>query len=197
MNPFQSKASDAESKTKSSRRERRGLSRRVDSEEFFSDTFKWGSEQDRRSSRRHRSSSGTKKKKLKLIGPLNDLFAKAVDYRNCRLANRSARYGSSVVSIIHRTRKKLHVQMKTDPFSRQYSIAVIKLLARIRTVCSHKGVSEEASVWGFQFYLTGQAHALSQSRLAGNIMALDAGQLEMLETYPEEVKFLLRTHAPD
>lgn len=48
-------------------------------------------------------------------------------------------------------------------------------------------------MWWFQFYLTGQAHALLQSRLAENTMAVDAKQFEVLEKYSQVVKFILRT----
>lgn len=84
---------------------RRGLSRRNDSQECSSGESKSGDEQDRRSSREHPSSSGSKKKKLKLIRPINDLFIKARNYMNYCLANRSARYDSSMASMILRTQK--------------------------------------------------------------------------------------------
>ena len=63
--------------------------------------------------------------------------------------------------------------------------------------CEHNGVREGAAVWCFHFYLTGQAHALLQSRLHGNTMAVDAEQRELLETYAEVVDLLLRTYATD
>ena len=49
----------------------------------------------------------------------------------------------------------------------------------------------------FLFYLTRQAHALLQSRVHGNTMAVDAEQRELLETDAEIVSFLLRTYATD
>ena len=49
----------------------------------------------------------------------------------------------------------------------------------------------------FPVFLTGQAHALLQSRLHGNTMAVDAEQRELLETYAEVVNFLRGTYATD
>ena len=74
---------------------------------------------------------------------------------------------------------------------------MLGFLARFKMACDHNGVSEGAAIWCFQFYLTGQAHALLQSRLHGNTMAVDAEQRELLETYAEVVNFLLRTYATD
>lgn len=48
-------------------------------------------EHDRRSRRRQAPISGSKKKKLKVIGPLKDLFTRVVAYKSYRLADKSAR----------------------------------------------------------------------------------------------------------
>ena len=132
-----------------------------------------------------------------MIRPLNDLFTKAVGYRTYRLESRSAPYDASTARRINCYRKKLEVQIKTHTFGGQDPIAVLGFLARFKMACDHNGVSEGADVWCFQFYLTGQAHALFQSRIHGNNMAVDAEQRELLETYAEVVNFLLRTYATD
>ena len=132
-----------------------------------------------------------------MIRPLNDLFTEAVDYRTYRLESRSARYDASTVRRTNRYRKKLDVQMKTHTFRGQDPIAGIGFLARFKMACDHNVVSEGAAVGCFQFYLTVQTHALHQSRLHRNTMAVDAEQREMLETYAEVVNFLLRTYATD
>ena len=132
-----------------------------------------------------------------MIRPLNDLFTKAVDYCTYPLEIRSARYDASTARRINHYRKKLDVQMKTHTFGGQDPITVLRFLARFKIACDHNGVSEGAAVWCFQFYLTGQAHALLQSRLHGNIMVVDAEQRELLQTYPEVVNFLLRTYLTD
>ena len=49
----------------------------------------------------------------------------------------------------------------------------------------------------FPVYLSGQVHALHQSRLHGNTMAFDAEQRQLLETYVEAASFLLGTYATD
>ena len=87
--------------------------------------------------------------------------------------------------------------MKTYTFGGQDPIAVLGFLARFKMACDHNGVREGAAVWCFQFYLTGQADALLQSRLHGNTMTFDAEQHELLETYSEVVNVLLRTYATD
>lgn len=92
-------------------------------------------------------------------------------------------------------RKKLHVQKKTHTFSRQDPIEIVGFLVRFKTACDHNGASGEAAVWCFQFCLTGQTHALLQSRLAGNTMVVDEKQIEMLGTYTEGANILLRTYA--
>ena len=132
-----------------------------------------------------------------MIKPLNDLFTKAVNYKTYRLECRSARYNAEVARHISRIRKKLDVQMKSHTFSGQDPIAVLGFVARFKMACDHKGVSQGDAVWCFQLYLTGQAHALLQSRLMGNAMAVDAEQRDMLESYEEVVNFLLRTYATD
>ena len=132
-----------------------------------------------------------------MIRPLNDLFTKAVDYRKYRLESRSARYDASTARRINRYRMKLDVQMRTHTFGGQDPIVVLGFLTRFKMACDHIGVSEGAAVWCFQFYLTGQAHALLQSRLHGNTMGADAEQRERLETFAEVVNLLLRTYATD
>ena len=132
-----------------------------------------------------------------MIRPLNDLFTKAVDYPTYRLESRSARYDESTARRINCYRKKLEVQMKTHTFGGQDPIAVLGFLARFKMACGHNEVSDGAAVWCFQFYLTGQAHDFLQSRLHGNIVAVDAERREPLETYAEVVNFLLRTYATD
>lgn len=90
-----------------------------------------------------------------MIEPLNDLFSKALGYRNYRLANKSACYEFSVASRTHRMRKNLDVQMRTDTFTERDPIAVLEFLARFETTCHHNllnGFSEEAVVWYFQFF---------------------------------------------
>ena len=57
--------------------------------------------------------------------------------------------------------------------------------------------SAKARPHGVSSFLTGQAHALFQSRLHGNTMEVDAKQRELLETYAEVVNVLLRTYATD
>ena len=135
--------------------------------------------------------------RVDVIKPLNELFTKAVNYKTYRLARRSAQYNSEVARHISRIRKKLDVQMKSHTFSGQDPIAILGFLARFKRVCDHNGVSQGAAVWCFQFYLTGQAHALLQSRLIGNTMAVDSEQRDMLESYEEVFNFLLRTYATD
>lgn len=76
-------------------------------------------------------------------------------------------------------------------------MAVLLFLARFKTACDHHGVSEEAAVWFFQFYVTGKAHALIQFCLAGNTMAVHAGKFEILRTCQEVLSFLWRTYAAD
>ena len=132
-----------------------------------------------------------------MIRPLNDLFTEAVDYRTFGLECRSARYDASIARRINRYRKKLEVQMKTHTFGGQDPIAMLEFLARFKMACDHNGVSEGAAVWCFQFYLTGQVHALLQSRLHGKTMAFDSEQRVLPETYAEVVNFLLRTYATD
>ena len=132
-----------------------------------------------------------------MIKPLNDLFSKAVDYRTYRLERRSSRYDAGTARRVNRYRKKLDVQMKTHTFSGQDPIAVLGFLARFKMACDHNGLTEGAALWCFLFYLTGQAHALLQSRLHGNTLAVDTEQRELLETYPEVFNFMLRTYATD
>ena len=132
-----------------------------------------------------------------MIRPINNLFTKAVNYKTYRLERRSARYDSTVARHINRYRKKLDVQMRSHTFSGQDPIAVLGFLARLKMACDHNGITEGAAVWCFQFYLTGQAHALLQSHLHGNTMAVDVERRELLRAYPQVVNFLLRTYATD
>ena len=88
---------------------------------------------DRRSARRRDP------KRLPVIRPLNDLFTKAVDYRTYRLESCSVRYDASTPRRINRYGKKLQVQMKTNTFGGQDSIAVLRFLARFKMACDHIG----------------------------------------------------------
>lgn len=132
-----------------------------------------------------------------MIKPVNDLFTKAVDYGNYRLAKRRARYDSSVASTTHLMQDKIDVRKKTHIITGQDPIAILGILARLKTACSHSIVKEGPAVWCCQYYLTGQDCTLLQSRLAGNTMAVDAGQVEMAETCPRVDNFLLRKYSTD
>ena len=85
--------------------------------------------------------------------------------------------------------------MKSDTFSGQDPIAVLGFLARLKMACDHKGITERAAVWCFQFYLTGQAHALLQFRRNRNTMAVDVEPSEMFRTHPKVVKVFWHTFA--
>ena len=127
--------------------------------------------------------------------PLNDLSTKAVNYKTYRLERRSVRYDSTIARHINCYRKNLDVKMRSHTFSGQDPIAVLGFLARLKMACDHNGITEGAALWCFQFYLTGQAHALLQSRLNRNTMAVDVERRELLRTYSQVVNFLLRTYA--
>lgn len=92
------------------------------------------------------------RKKSKVVEPLNDLFTKAVDFKSYRLANRRARYDSSVASKIEEVPKQVNSQMKTQVFSGKSLIAVVEFLASFKTTCDHSIVSNGAAVWCSQFY---------------------------------------------
>ena len=87
--------------------------------------------------------------------------------------------------------------MRSHTFSGQDPIAVLGLLARLKMACDHNGITEGAAVWRLQFYLTGQAHVLLQSRLNENTMAVDVERRELLRPYPQVVNVLLRTYGTD
>lgn len=97
-----------------------------------------------------------------MVEPLNDIIAKMVDYRSYWLMSKGACHDYSVASKIYPLRKQLDVQLKSRACSGQYPIAELNFLARFKTACSHKGVSEGVAVWCFKFYLTGQTHAVLQ-----------------------------------
>ena len=84
--------------------------------------------------------------------------------------------------------------MKPHTFSVQDPIVVLGFLARLKMACENNGITERAGVLFCQFYLTGKAQALLQSRLNSDTMAVHVGQCEMLKTYPEVVNLLLRTY---
>ena len=87
--------------------------------------------------------------------------------------------------------------MKSHTFSGQDPIAVLGFLARLKMVCDYNGVSKDASVWCFHFYLMRQAHALLPSRLNGDCMAFGVERRGMLKTYPDVVNVWLHTYATD
>ena len=98
---------------------------------------------------------------------------------------------------MNRVRKKLEVQMKNRTFDGNDQITVLGFLAKFRDACDINHLSEGVAMWCFQFFLSGQAEALLQSRLAGGSMAVDVEQEDLLRTYPQVVNFLLRTYATD
>ena len=95
-----------------------------------------------------------------MFKPLNDLFAKAVNYKTYRLERRSSRYDKRVARRIGRLQKRLDVQMKPHTFSCQERIAILGFLARFQTACDETRDTEGEAVWCFQFFLIGQAHSL-------------------------------------
>lgn len=95
-----------------SQKRRRCLSSRTEMEKSFSRDCESDDEPDWISSNGQTFSFDSEKKKLKVIELLNALSTKAVGYKNYRLANKSARYGSSVTSRIHQMQKKLNVRIK-------------------------------------------------------------------------------------
>ena len=87
--------------------------------------------------------------------------------------------------------------MESHTFSGQDPIAVLGFLARFKMACNHNGINDGAAAWCFQSYLIGQAHAVLESHLNGNTMAVDMERSELLRTYLQVVNFLLCTYATD
>ena len=164
-----------------------------DSEDYYTES----DEGRRRSSRLRRATPIGDERRPMVIRPLNDLFNKAVNYKTYLLERRGGRYDSKVARNINRYPNKLDVQMKYQTFSSQDPIALLGFLARLRIACDHNGITDGVAVWCFQLYLTGQAHALIQSRLIGNTMADDVERRELLRTYQQVVNVLLRTYATE
>ena len=144
-----------------------------------------------------RRSRKYKRSSLKPVRPLNDLFAIAVDYRTYRLRNRSQKYVSSTAKNMGKYHKRLDVQMKNHSFSGDDPIAVLGFLSRFRNACDKNDISEGAALWCLQFYLTGTAHSILESRLTGGTMAVDVDRTEMIHSYKEAVNFFLKTYATD
>lgn len=83
---------------------------------------------------------------LKRIRPLNEKFAKLVDYRTYRLLRRSQTYNLRVARKTARCQKKLNAQMKGHFFSETDPISALNFLQRFRTACSHNELTEEAAL---------------------------------------------------
>ncbi|CAN8069191.1 unnamed protein product [Agarophyton chilense] len=110
---------------------------------------------------------------LEVHQPLNNMFTKAVDYRNYRLINKSSEYTQEVVQKTTKHHKKLSFQMAGTTFADTDPIAVIEFLQKFKLAWDQNWVSEGAAMWLFQFYLKGQAYYLLQGRLRGNTLAMD------------------------
>ena len=87
--------------------------------------------------------------------------------------------------------------MKSHPFSGDDLISVLGFLERFRGACDQSGVSEGAAMWCLQFYLTGPARSILQSRLGMISMAVDADHSEMRKSSKEAMNYLLCTYATD
>ncbi|CAN8075864.1 unnamed protein product [Agarophyton chilense] len=85
----------------------------------------------------------------------------------------------------------------TDKFSGFDPIAVLRFLSLFRTACDQNGVHEGASLYLFQFFLTGQARDRVVSRISGTTDLVDAQDRELLRSYPQVVHYLLETYATD
>lgn len=65
---------------------------------------------------------------LKVIKPVNNSFAAAVDYRNCRLPKTSSCYDTVMAHELHRVAKTIAVQMRDSRFSKNAQISLIAFL---------------------------------------------------------------------
>ena len=137
------------------------------------------------------------KANLKVFIPLNDWYVKACDYHSYRLRDRDGQYTSSVAEKIPKHRKRLEPQMKNRTFSGQDPITILAFLNWFQKACDQCGISEGAALWCFQFFLTGQAYDILQSRLAGGSVAVDISRKELLHSYKEVVNFLIHMYVTD
>lgn len=106
-----------------------------------------------------------------VLGPLNDVFRKATDYRTYRL-DTTGRYPASQKSIRY-ARKGTDVQTSRVISTDSDPIVILGFLTQFRNGCNHNRVSEGKAVWLYQYYLAGRAFNLTQSRMTGNSLAVD------------------------
>ncbi|CAN8068452.1 unnamed protein product [Agarophyton chilense] len=133
---------------------------------------------------------------LRQLTTTNELFLKILDYRNYRLADRSAKYSGSVARRVAKWAKRMQLTI-TDNFSGSDPIAVLKFLSLFRTACDKNGVHEGATLYLFQFFRTGQVLGRVVSKISGTTDLVDAQDRELLRFYPQVVHYLLETYATD
>ena len=152
-----------------------------------SDTDSDGSERRRRARRSNKNNA-----RLKVIRPLNELFTKAVYFRQYRLQRKDKAFAGSSSEKMNKYRKRLDVYMTGMAFTGSDQIAVLEFLASYKRACDLGVVTEGVAVWPIQFHLTGQAEGLIQSKLA-----VDEEGRELLTSYREVVNCLLEKYATD
>ena len=177
---------------KSSSRRRKSDRRYSSSDSDQSDTDSDSSERGRRARRPNQSNA-----RLKVIRPLNDIFTKAVDFRQYRLQRTDKAFAGSSSEKMNKYRQRLDVYMAGRSFTGSDPIEVLEFLASYKRACDLGVVPEGVTVWAIQFYLKGQAEGIIQSKLVGSPLAVDEEDQELLTSYKEVVKCLLENYATD
>lgn len=87
--------------------------------------------------------------------------------------------------------------MRPHVVSGSDAIAVLSILAKFNDTCSPKRILESIAVQVFQFFVEKHAESLLLTRVTESSMVEHSKRCEMLRTYRDVVKFLLRTYETD
>lgn len=84
---------------------------------------------------------------MKVSGPIQKLFPKAVYYCIYQLKNESWRYNSKIASKVAKLVKKLRFQLKETDVDEMDLISVLVFLKELRDACISIGIHKREATW--------------------------------------------------
>lgn len=133
---------------------------------------------------------------MALIKPLNELFADAVEYQNCRFINKLALYNDDIANGLNCMAKRIIVQRKDRNFNSKSPVSITALIQDFKGAWNVCRTRESASMCLFMHYLSGPVESVINGSIT---LPTETARAEKrwLASFYEIVNYFFEKHATD
>lgn len=125
--------------------------------------------------------------RLKVLRPMQDFFAKEVDYRTYRLMNTPQQFDSKNASRISKLVKKMRSRLKETDFNAIDPILILACLTEFRDACDNIGTHEGAAMWLISYFMKKPALSCLEALLSPKKICATGLHDESLSCYAKVV----------